>query len=227
MLPVADDYNALVDQTLDVSALQGLLGNDDGASPSASVVDQPRFGTLDLDADGSFSYVPEEGFIGTDDFTYSLGGTETALVTIDVHPSLEWAYQDSYFLPHDGLSAGNVRDNDADVSWRDLSAALVTGPTNGTLTFNSDGTFDYSPNAGFVGTDSFDYHLTDGVLETPDATVTLTVTNSTPVAGARYLLCLAWDELVRRWNWSIGQRPGCGRGSAHRHAVDDYRQRGA
>jgi hypothetical protein len=39
---------------------------------------------------------------------------------------------------------------------------LVTGPTNGVLVLNADGSFSYTPNAGFRGTDSFTYQAHDG-----------------------------------------------------------------
>ena len=54
---------------------------------------------------------------------------------------------------------------------------LVTGPSNGSLVFNPDGSFTYTSNPGFVGNDSFVYQLCDS--DTPpdcdNATVTLTV----------------------------------------------------
>ena len=43
-----------------------------------------------------------------------------------------------------------------------MTAAVVTGPANGSLTFNSDGSFTYTPNAYFNGTDSFSYRVNDG-----------------------------------------------------------------
>jgi Domain of unknown function (DUF4347)/Bacterial Ig domain len=38
-----------------------------------------------------------------------------------------------------------------------ITASVVNGPSNGQLTFNSDGSFNYLPNANFIGTDSFTY----------------------------------------------------------------------
>ena len=35
--------------------------------------------------------------------------------------------------------------------------ALVSSTSNGTLAFNADGSFDYTPNLGFVGVDVFQY----------------------------------------------------------------------
>jgi VCBS repeat-containing protein len=52
----------------------------------------------------------------------------------------------------------------------------VSNPSNGTLNFlKSDGSFRYTPNAGFNGTDSFTYKAKDGTLDSNVATVTITV----------------------------------------------------
>ncbi len=43
-----------------------------------------------------------------------------------------------------------------------LTALLVSGPANGSLTLNSDGSFLYTPGTSFVGQDSFSYKASDG-----------------------------------------------------------------
>jgi RHS repeat-associated protein len=73
--PVAnpDAYTVASDTTLTVSVLSGILANDtdtENDSLTASLVDAPSQGVLNLNADGSFSYTPNTGFTGTDTFTY-------------------------------------------------------------------------------------------------------------------------------------------------------------
>jgi Bacterial Ig domain len=67
-----------------------------------------------------------------------------------------------------------------------VTAAVVTGPTHGSLTLNSDGSFSYTPNAGFVGSDSFTYSATglsgDGASGTVSLTVAAPSTSSAPAA---------------------------------------------
>jgi hypothetical protein len=75
----------------------------------------------------------------------------------------------------------SVLANDFDRESNPLSAVLVAGPQNGTLTFNSDGTFDYVPNTGFVGVDSFTYAVSDGV-NSDTASASITVANEVPLA---------------------------------------------
>jgi hypothetical protein len=65
--------------------------------------------------------------------------------------------------------------NDSDVEGDLLSAVLVSGPKYGGLTLNSDGSFTYTPNAGFTGKDSFTYRASDGVDQGSTATVNITV----------------------------------------------------
>ena len=84
------------------------------------------------------------------------------------------------------VAAPGVLGNDTDPDGDVLTAALVTGPTNGTLTGTSTaGAFTYTPNPDFAGTDTFTYTVSDGALTSAPATVTITVTstdNDAPVA---------------------------------------------
>ena len=84
---------------------------------------------------------------------------------------------------------GGVLNNDTDADGNQLRSTLVTNVSNGTLTLNGDGTFVYTPNANFFGTDTFTYRANDGALDSNIATVTITVNpvddapvNSVPAA---------------------------------------------
>lgn len=94
------------------------------------------------------------------------------------------ANNDTYTVPGNTplqitTRAAGVLANDVDPEGDNtIQAVLVpnSGPTNGVLTFNSDGTFTYTPNPGFFGTDSFRYRATDGGPLSNEATVTINVT---------------------------------------------------
>lgn len=189
--PVANDdaYSVAEGSTLVVEAAAGVLDNDtdaDGDTLTASLVSGPDNGTLTLNANGSFSYTPDAGFSGTDSFTYTAGdGTATsdpATVTITVTETNEApvavndAYTVSSGVPLVVDAAAGVLDNDTDADGDTLTAQVVTGPDNGTLTLNANGSFTYTPDAGFAGTDSFTYLANDGLLNSQPATVTVTVT---------------------------------------------------
>jgi PKD repeat protein len=76
--------------------------------------------------------------------------------------------------------SGTVITNDSDPDGDPLTAHLVTGPGNGTLMLNPDGTFTYTPTAGFSGTDTFTYLVNDGSVDSNVATVTITVVKPVP-----------------------------------------------
>ncbi|MBD2325312.1 DUF4347 domain-containing protein [Alkalinema sp. FACHB-956] len=74
-------------------------------------------------------------------------------------------------------AANGVLSNDTDADNNTLTAILVSSPSNGTLTLNTDGSFTYTPNANFNGSDSFTYRTNDGTVNSTNiATVTLNVT---------------------------------------------------
>ncbi len=98
------------------------------------------------------------------------------------------ASDDTYSVDEDDvliIAAPGVLANDSDVDGDSLTPSLVSGPSNGTLTLNSDGSFTYTPNANFNGTDTFTYKVSDGTLDSNVATVTITVNavNDAPVAN--------------------------------------------
>jgi hypothetical protein len=112
------------------------------------------------------------------------------------------AAADAYAVAQDNalaVSAPGVLANDT-ASSGTLTVASprpATGPANGTLTLNADGSFTYQPNTGFTGTDSFTYRALDssGLASAP-ATVTITVGSSAYISdtgwgaafdGARHL----------------------------------------
>src|SRR5207249_8190944 len=69
------------------------------------------------------------------------------------------------------VGAPGVLGNDTDVDSATLTAALVAGPSHGTLALNTNGSFTYTPAANFNGTDSFAYTASDGALSSNVATV--------------------------------------------------------
>ena len=195
--PVAvdDGYSVAEDGTLTIAAA-GVLANDtdiDGDLLSAVLVGGPSNGVLALNADGSFTYTPDPDFEGTDSFTYVANdGTvdsNVATVTITVTPvnDAPVAVDDGYSVPEDGtltIAAAGVLANDTDIDGDPLSAVLVGGPSNGVLALNADGSFTYTPDPDFAGTDSFTSMANDGTVDSNVATVTITVTpvNDAPVA---------------------------------------------
>ena len=192
--PVAIDdlYGTLEDTPLNVPA-PGVLGNDsdvDGDVLTVFSFTQPANGTVTLTNNGSFDYVPDTHFSGTDTFTYVVsdgkGGGDTATVTIDVTA----VNDDPDAVDDNGTTVENIAiiiavlGNDTDPENNPLTVQSVTQPANGTTTINPDNTITYTPNAGFTGIDTFTYTITDGNGGTDTATVTVTVTPVIPPGGS-------------------------------------------
>ena len=196
--PVAanDAYSTNEDVTLAIAA-PGVLTNDtdvDSPSLTAALVSGPANGTLALSANGSFNYAPNSNFNGTDSFTYRASdGTAnsniaTVTITVNAVNDAPMANSDNYSVNEDNtltVAAPGVLSNDTDVENNSLTAGLVSGPSKGTLTFNANGSFTYTPNANFNGADAFMYKANDGAADSNPATVVITVNavNDTPTCS--------------------------------------------
>lgn len=196
-------YTATENITLNVDAVSGVLANDTSGTASSGFVGPlvanlstlPSNGSLTLNGDGSFVYIPNLGFSGLDSFQYfdsqlNSGNSIPVTVTIDVtNPAAPpTATNDSYFAAENTPlvqdAAGGVLANDSDPDSVNLSAALVQGPANGSLTLNADGSFSYTPNHAFHGSDSFTYNAIDsGGIISNTATVNISVAIANPIAN--------------------------------------------
>jgi VCBS repeat-containing protein len=122
-------------------------------------------------------------------FAANWTGAESARsAVVTVQNSAPTATPDAYAVNEDSplnIPTGGVLANDYDAGGDALSAVLVTGPARGTLALNANGSFIYTPEANFNGTDTFRYKANDGALDSTAASVTLTVSavNDAPVNG--------------------------------------------
>ena len=188
--PVAvnDSYNVTQNKTF-TNAAPGVLTNDtdtNGDSLTAILISSTTNGTLSFSTNGSFIYTPNSGFAGTDTFTYEAydGGlySSPATVTLTVPPArAPAANRDAYYVAPGTVytnAAPGVLTNDTDTNGDSLTAILISSTTNGTLSFSTNGSFIYTPDAGFTGMDTFTYEAFDGGLYSSPATVYLTMAAS-------------------------------------------------
>jgi len=92
--------------------------------------------------------------------------SRTALLTVLASNDVPIAGNDAYTLTEDtilSIPAPGILTNDTDVYPGGVSAALVSNPANGVLTFSTNGGFIYRPDTNFFGTDSFTYRAQDGI----------------------------------------------------------------
>ncbi len=212
--PVAlnDSYNLNEDDTLTVDThLESVLNNDtdfDSRIPEDVTVELVQnsgpssSSNFSLLANGQFTYEPEEDFNGVDTFRYIVRDSDNlvsneAIVTITVSALNDPAVgvDDAYTLNEDevlNVNGGNhpsvlANDTDIDDDLVNLKCRRTGNVASGTLNFNIDGTFTYTPTENDVGNDSFTYQVSDDENSptwSDDITVSITVRpiNDPPVA---------------------------------------------
>ncbi|MBF4601095.1 tandem-95 repeat protein [Frigoribacterium sp. VKM Ac-1396] len=179
VLPTAaDDTATAISGTPTTIAGSDLTSNDDGIDTTVTAVSTPGHGTASVTPAGDVAYTPSDDFSGTDTFDYTVtdgqGGTDTATVTVTVAPRASDDSVDAVAgAPLDVPAGRGLLANDGGTG--PLTAAVATAPSHGTVVVSPDGSFVYTPEKGFSGTDSFTYTLTDGNGVTSTATATVAV----------------------------------------------------
>ena len=189
--PVAapDVYTVEAGGSLSVPA-PGILANDRATAGKliATSFAQSTNGTLGLSIDGSLTYTPNPGYFGTDTCSYymsdgSASGNSTVSIVVTAVAPVANNY---YFTLRAGQTLTTVATNGLLVNDSNLQGKLIatsfSQPAHGALTVSMDGSFSYTPNPGFTGTDTFYYYIGNGVL-TANALVTFTVVDNPPVAN--------------------------------------------
>jgi hypothetical protein len=186
-----DHYDVVEDVRFTPDAARGVMANDrdaEGDPLSAQLITEPAHGTLVFQPDGSFAYEPAANYFGPDAFTYKLADwtdeSEAATVNLNViavdDPPI--ARPNVFFGAAGATLTKSANEsllvNDTDIDSPSLSAVLVAGPQHGTLNLRADGSFSYTPNAGFSGTDTFSYRASDTTSMSEIAEVRLLVGTS-------------------------------------------------
>ena len=200
--PVANDDNVIT--KMNTAVIINVLSNDydvDGNldPKSAEMTAFPEHGGFENLDGGLFWYGPSPDFVGTDSFTYRISDTDglsdTAVVTIGVGTTGDHqpvANDDSVITEIDTSVTIDVAANDIDGDGNlDPTTAIATTlPGHGTLTNNGNGTFNYTPESGYHGLDSFYYQISDTDGNSAAAMVTIQVgsPNHSPVANPDYVL---------------------------------------
>ncbi|MGB3800091.1 MAG: Ig-like domain-containing protein [Lewinella sp.] len=171
-----DAYETKMGVPLVVSA-PGHLANDtdpEGDQLSWISYTLPENGSVSgTVSEGGFTYTPNAGFSGTESITVSItdgqGNIANGLLTITVMPAdgnVLVAIPDLYTTPKGTpfvVSAPGHLANDINPGGGGLSWISYTLPENGVISATgSDGTFTYTPDAGFAGTESITVTITDG-----------------------------------------------------------------
>lgn len=198
----ADSYSVLRGGTLVIGGGNGVLVNDNEpqAKPlTAILLSTTAHGTLALNANGGFTYTNDGSAATSDSFTYKANNgtvdTNSAIVTITITDAPPVAVNDSHAtsqntplaVPPPGVLANDTVNQAAIISYGStgteqttLGSSIATSQ-NGAVAVNANGSFTYNPAAGFTGSDSFRYVITNSG-GTSSAQVNVTVVPPLPLA---------------------------------------------
>ena len=180
----ADENQTLIDESVSGNVLANDEDPDgDNLWVNTTPATSPSNGSLTLNSDGTYTYTPSSGFVGVDSFEYQVcdDGTPqscaTELVSIDVlsdfdgNGSTQAVAGDDFLLTFEDIAgSGNLGTND---SGGILNTTPISNPSNGAVTINSNGTYTYTPNGGYIGPDQFIYSRCES-----DVSTTMTVTQA-------------------------------------------------
>jgi VCBS repeat-containing protein len=143
---------------------------------------QGAHGAVTYNGNGTFNYLGEPNFAGNDSFTYtvtdSYGIASSATVNLLVNPinDAPVATDTTLNISEDTPLLANLATLTSDTDSSALTYTLSGDqPLHGAVVVNSDGTFTYTPNADYFGTDSFKYKANDGTEDSNIATVAINV----------------------------------------------------
>jgi hypothetical protein len=166
-----------------------LTGSDADGDPLAyAITSGPAHGSLSGSAP-AMTYLPAPNYSGADSFAFrvndghGVSNTATVSITVQATNDAPAASGDAFSVAAGSVlsvAAPGVLANDSDVDSVSLVAQVVTGTANGMLTLNGNGSFTYSPSAGFAGVDTFAYRASDGQATSGIATATITVVSAVP-----------------------------------------------
>jgi len=149
-------------------------------------------GTVAINGGGaSLTYTPASGYAGSDSFSYTISDghshTATAFVAVTVISQPPVAVNDSISTNRNQVVTFDPRVNDSDPEGDTLTITGKTDGAHGTVAINGGGvSLTYTPVAGYTGSDSFNYTISDGYGNTATAIVSVTVNpfNQAPIAVA-------------------------------------------
>ncbi|MGN6543719.1 MAG: beta strand repeat-containing protein, partial [Aureliella sp.] len=113
--------------------IQSLLSDPDGNALTLSSITQPGHGTLVMQSNGSFTYQPNAGYVGTDEFvvTASDGQLSSSSTTFKVNVSLPFASSNGGGTQNSGGSSSskNNNSNNSNSNNSNSHSPTSSGPT--------------------------------------------------------------------------------------------------
>ncbi|NVJ90387.1 MAG: tandem-95 repeat protein, partial [Methylocystaceae bacterium] len=144
----------------------------EGDAVTYSVLTNPNFGTLVLEADGSFAYTPNINYLGNDSFALTVTDAEGnstnyysnfTIIAQNADPVATYDQLSTTVDTSITFSVADLIANDSDQDGDTINVINVFNPSNGTIVDNGDATWTYTPDAGYTGIENLNYTLSDGM----------------------------------------------------------------
>lgn len=187
--PVAPVIQADTIALISGGSATGDVGANDSYAPGSTftVVNQPANGSVMLNADGTFTFIANAGYVGSDSFTYTVclaspnqstcaSASASVSVSINPAPPAPVLQLDTLTSTAGSTASATVASNDSVAPGSVFTVAVA--PTLGTIVMNTNGSFTFTPAANASGTDSFVYEAClpspqSGVCETQYVLITV------------------------------------------------------
>jgi len=168
------------------------------------LISMPNYGNLVMYHDGTYTYTPNPGFVGKDQFNYMTCLNSIPALCSEAQVNIAVLSKQDNRQINDPPVANNdeiitynntpvnieVLSNDYDRESTALRVNLMTQPANGTTSINALGQYTYNPNSSYTGADHFTYQVCDSGLFPACDTATVYIqivpgnyTNKPPFAG--------------------------------------------
>jgi hypothetical protein len=178
-----------------------VVGNDTAPSGGGTLtllsVNPPEHGQARV-AGNRVVYEPAPDYHGPDTFTYTVtdggGATSTGTVRLTLAPVNDKpsAVDDEATITDGAATIIDVVPNDRGLGDGFKALTVSQGPAHGEATVQPDQKIVYTPTAGFNGTDTFEYRVTDADDEGSTGKVTVTI------GGANHIPAAVDDSLTSR-----------------------------
>jgi hypothetical protein len=126
----------------------------------------PAHGTVTVEADGRFNYVPEPNFYGTDRFVFTVtdvqGASSTSEAQVVVRPVNDPPVASPLAITAgEDLTVSAELPSVTDVEKDNFTYVVEAAPSHGRVTVLPDGRYTYTPTADYNGADTFSYAVVD------------------------------------------------------------------
>jgi VCBS repeat-containing protein len=183
-----DNLTVVTPQSLTVNENGSGTGNvlsgavDSQGNPISAVAGTfaTAYGSVTINADGSYTYTPRASFFGNDSFAFTAQTANTSTsgtvnVTVNQVDDLAVVTPQSLTVNENGSGTGNVLTGASDSEGAAISAVAGTfATTHGSVTIAGNGSYTYTPSSGYYGGDSFAFTAQTGDDSTK-GTVNVTV----------------------------------------------------